>query len=224
MTRSDAVNWSIAIVLSLLLHGLFFMGGGFHTLATDDRVLQAPLVARFNFEMPAEKTQAVVKEARPVTKQRPVPKVRPVKKTQPEAVRHKAAPDNGNQPAEVVEDIEPELQTSLVSPPVDEQPAVSDGILRLEREQYLQQLLNHIESFKYYPRAARRRSLEGEVRISFILREDGYYEGLSVEGKHSLLEKAARQSLESAAPLPVPPEDEGLSGRIEFVMVYSLKR
>ena len=91
-----------------------------------------------------------------------------------------------------------------------------------QRQQYLHKLLSHIESFKFYPRAARRRSLQGNVKISFILRDDGYYEQLTLDGGHTALVKAAQQALESAMPLPVPPKDIELSRQIEFSMVYSL--
>ena len=91
-----------------------------------------------------------------------------------------------------------------------------------ERQQYLHKLLSHIESFKFYPRAARKRLLEGDVKISFLLRDDGCYEQLSIDGRHTLLVNATRDALESAIPLPLPPKDIDISNKIEFVMAYSL--
>lgn len=96
--------------------------------------------------------------------------------------------------------------------------------LKEKREQYLQKLLHHIESFKFYPGAARKRAIEGNVKVSFILHDGGHYKQLVVDGKRSVLVNAARIALVAATPLPVPDKDIELSSKIKFTMVYSLSQ
>ena len=224
--QSDVINWGAAIALSLLVHSMLFTGGNTRLGLVNETVLQAPLITRLSFNVPVEKSQPV-QQVEPVP-DRQIP--RPIKKIEPEPVRKKPVrkvPDKHAPPvqrSETVKKVEPVRQA--VEPPQiqTQKPShSSEGVWQHQRLRYLQKLLSHIESFKYYPRAARRRSLEGEVKISFLLRDDGYYEQLSVDGRHAILEKAARHSIESALPLPAPPGDAGFSRQVEFVMVYSLK-
>jgi protein TonB len=214
--------------MSLLVHGMIVTGKGAHIGEESINVSRVPLITRLSFSVPAEKIIPDVPHQ--IKKQEPPP----VKKVQPEPVRKKKIKKKtvSKKPiekrqvlrrAEPEEIIEPVRQ--IAAPvQVEEQQVVqaSEGLMRHEREQYLHKLLSHIESFKFYPRAARKRSLEGDVKISFLLRDDGRYEELSIDGSHTLLVKATRHALESAMPLPVPPKDIGLSTKIEFVMAYSL--
>lgn len=74
-----------------------------------------------------------------------------------------------------------------------------------DRDHYLAEVLAHIEANKYYPRAARRLRLEGEIQVAFLLRDDGRIENVELGQGPALLRTAARRALERAAPLPQPP-------------------
>jgi periplasmic protein TonB len=229
MMQSDAVNWSVAILLSLLVHGMILFGKGARIGEQDAIVLQAPIITRLNFNRHSE--EVVPDKPRPVEKQQP----QPVKKVAVEPVKAKPVRQKPAEKKQVIrqpessEKIEPVRQA-----PVQEQMVVqkqvqgravshsSDNLMQQEHQKYLHQLMSHIESFKYYPRSARRRSLEGEVNVSFTILGDGTYKQLSLDGRHSVLVKATRLALESAIPLPVPPRDAALSRQIEFTMSYSL--
>lgn len=207
MMRSDAVTWSVALLLSLLVHGMMFMQSGARMGAENAPELQTSRVTRLNFNQSSKRP--MLDEPRLIKD----PVIRPVKKIEQKPVLEKRKIEH-SQPVE-----------QLSSPPRVKGDQVSDssnGLLQRERQQYLYELLSHIESYKFYPRAARRRYLEGNVNISFMLRDDGYYEQLTLEGEQSILVEAARNALQSAIPLPVPPKDIGLSRQIEFNMVYSL--
>jgi protein TonB len=213
MTRLDTTTWGVAVLLSLLLHSMMFMQSGAKVGADNAPVLQAPLVTRLSFNRAVDKP--VLDKPGPVKKQ----KTEHTKKIETEPVRAKQKV----QQTEPVENIEP-VRQPVTLPQVRGQQVTqsSDGLLQRERQQYLHALMSHIETFKYYPRAARRRYTEGEVKISFVLRDDGYYEQLMLEGGQSVLVKATQEALESAVPFPLPPDDIGLSGQIEFTMEYSL--
>jgi len=232
MMQLDTINWSVAILLSLLVHSMILMGSGAQIGAESATVLQAPLITRLIFNQPS--TRAEPDKPLPVKKQQPRKQPEPVKKIEPKPVlakpvkkkpiKKKPVKDNVvARQTEPVEKTEPVRQVASLEQVKGQQVShSSDSLLQHERQQYLHKLLSHIESFKFYPRAARRRSLEGDVKISFMLLDDGYCEQLTLDGRHSALVNATQQALESAMPLPVPPKDIGLPRQIEFAMAYSL--
>ena len=213
MMQSDYASWGTAILVSMLLHSLIFMQSGARIGAENASVMQAPVITRLNFQMLEERP--VPEAPPPVEKPRP----KPVKKKKPEPVPLKKK----TPPPKPVEKPEPVMQP-VAQPQTRGQQVVqpSEGLLQRKRQQYLHELLRHIESYKFYPRAARRRALEGSVKVGFVLRDDGYYEQLVLDGRRKLLVNAARQALEAARPLPAPPRDIGLSRKIEFSMEFSL--
>lgn len=235
MMQSDAINWSVAILVSLFIHSVILMNRGTQFDMEIPDISRSPLITHLSFKKPVASVMPDIPP--PVKKHEPVP----VKKIEPkliekkiikqEPVKKKPAKNKQVKKKQIVKHVEPvkkvepaRRETSAAQ--IQSQPASrpSDSLLRSKRQQYLQTLLNHIESFKYYPRSARRRSLEGDVKVSFKLRNDGYYEQLILDGRHTVLVKAARQALEAAMPLPVPAKDIGVSGHIEFVMAYSLSQ
>lgn len=210
---ADYASWGVAILVSMFMHSLIFMQSGARIGAENASVMQAPMITRLNFQM--LEAQPVPEEPPPVEKPRP----KPVKKEKPRPVpvkQKKPPPVPVEKPEPVVQPVaQPQARGQQVVQP-------SEGLLQRKRQQYLHELLKHIESHKFYPRAARRRAVEGRVNIVFVLQDDGYYEQLELDGRHKLLVNAARQALEAARPLPVPPVDIGLSRRIEFTIEYSL--
>ena len=213
MMQSDYTSWSVAVLMSLLIHSMMFMNEGAQMGVESTATLTTPLITRLSF------TQSVVKpvldEPHPVEK-RPT---RPVKKIEPGPVIEKQL----IQQRESV--VEAETVRQHASQPQTQGQQVaqsSESLLHHKRQQYLHKLLSHIESFKFYPRAARRRSIEGGVKISFILHDDGSYDQLKLDGGRTILVQATRQALESAVPLPEPPKDIALSSQVEFTMVYSI--
>ena len=89
-------------------------------------------------------------------------------------------------------------------------------------QQYLSHLLNHIESFKYYPGAAKRRAITGTINVSFNLLAGGMISDLTIANGPSLLKRAARQAVIQAQPMPLPPHNFSLPYKVAFVMKYEL--
>ena len=185
-------------------------------------ITPSPLITRLTF---SQKTEAIAEvppvikpKIKPEVKPKVKPKTKPIKKSEPKPVTTKTP-----KPAENIEKTETLKQTAAQPQPQGQQVSVSsERLLQQKRAQYLQKLLSHIESFKYYPLAARRRLIEGNVKISFTLQDDGSYEQLVLDGERSVLVNATRMALEAAVPLPAPTEGVELSGQIEFAMVYAL--
>jgi len=92
-----------------------------------------------------------------------------------------------------------------------------------ERKAYLRRLLAHIETFKFYPSAARRRAIEGKLEVTFLLRESGDYDQLIINGGKAVLQRAVRQALIDAQPFPEPPGSMQTNPRIAFSMNYELQ-
>jgi protein TonB len=162
----------------------------------------------------------VPEESRPIEKQQ----ARPLKETEAEPVQAKPARTKPIiRKKKPVKKIEPAKQITAQEQIKGKRVShSSDGLLQKERQLYLHRLMGHIESFKYYPRSARMRSLEGEVKVSFVLLDNGSYRQLKLDGTHSVLVKATRSALESAVPFPAPPKDMILPERLELTMSYSL--
>ncbi|HID49478.1 MAG TPA: energy transducer TonB [Chromatiales bacterium] len=101
----------------------------------------------------------------------------------------------------------------------DVAPVIDDA---QKRDRYLAQLLAHIDEHKYYPRVARRRGLEGVIRVSFRLLPGGQVSRLRVDGANRILCEAARQTVRASLPLPLPPEGVSLPLSVRFGMQYRL--
>ncbi len=110
--------------------------------------------------------------------------------------------------------------------PADKANALSQQIemdLEKQKQAYLQRLLAHIESYKFYPGAARRRSIEGRLDVAFFLDQDGEAYQLTINGGRAVLQRAVRQALNDAQPLPRPPASLKMNEQIAFSMVYELE-
>ena len=94
--------------------------------------------------------------------------------------------------------------------------------LEKARQQYLGILLSHIEEHKFYPRAARRRGLQGIIQVSFLLHQDGRISDLVVADGHAVLQTAAKEAVEAALPLPTPPAEVHCPLNVSYGMEFKL--
>ena len=105
-------------------------------------------------------------------------------------------------------------------------PTTNDHALLLsEKEEYMRALAEHLNKHKFYPQSARRRNIEGNIRISFDLLQDGNILNLRILSGHKVLQRATSESIKSA--LPMPPRPESLLAlntmKIEYAMQYAIK-
>jgi TonB family protein len=81
----------------------------------------------------------------------------------------------------------------------------------------IRDLLDRIRAARRYPELARRREVEGTVVVGFSVGRDGRAHDLRVvRGADPLLDQAAREAVERAAPLPV------LDGPVEVDVEFQL--
>jgi protein TonB len=87
----------------------------------------------------------------------------------------------------------------------------------VDRAGLIARLLSRVRAARRYPELARRRELEGTVRVGFAVAPDGRPLGLRVvRSADPLLDEAAREAVERAAPLPL------VEGPIELDLEFQL--
>jgi periplasmic protein TonB len=205
MNRLDWSLRSVALVISLLFHGVFFLTTG--SVAGNSE--QAPAqrkVTRVSFR------SEVAPQAPPL----PQPKV-PEPKIEPK--KNKAKKQRKPEPkVEVPKPPSAPTAEAKVAGTVDDQ-----AFIEKARQKYLRQLMAHIEGYKNYPKAARRRRIEGDVKVAFTLQSEGRVASLSAGGAHALLNDAANAAVIAAQPMPQPPETVKLPWQISFTMRFTIK-
>lgn len=205
MNRFDWSLRSVALVISLLFHGIFFLTTG--SVAGNSE--QAPAqrqVTRVSFRS----------EVAPQTQPLPQPKV-----PEPEIEPRKKKAKKLREPEPKVDVPKPPSAPTAeakVAGTVDDQ-----AFIEKARQKYLRRLMAHIEGYKNYPMAARRRRIEGDVKVAFTLQAGGRVADLNASGAHALLNGAANDAVGAAQPMPQPPETLKLPWQVSFTMRFTIK-
>jgi len=210
MINRDYLFWVLGIGLSLILHASLLLQSGARLGVENESEAVAPLITRLNFyQQPTIQTEQVQKSVA----------IKPIKK-QSDPI---AKPDIKQEVKEPeIEKVEQELIQS--KPQSQGQLSEKKLAIRTKKsEVYMQQLLAHIESRKYYPRSARSRGVEGNVLVSFELLADGSIKSLQVSGGRSVLQNATKQAIQNSIPLPIPPLELTMPRKIEFSIQYLLQ-
>lgn len=200
--KDKQINF-ITLLLSLLLHGALFMQ--FSNTAMSSSQAQAPVLdtrISLNLLPPVKQKQQKVVEVKPL-KPKKVAKKKVKKKKKMLQPTHEQA---------VAPKVEEEVQRQQL-----------DNKITI-RQRYLSMLLTHIEGHKHYPHAARLRSIEGSIQVSFVLQKDGSISELSANGASILLRRAAKGSVNKALPLPVCPKDVECPIQVSYAMQFQMKQ
>jgi protein TonB len=229
--------FGLALAVSLLAHGLLLWHmTREHAAGAEHKHLPAIQVALYRpapkatvpplptpVRPPRPKPQAVARPAAAVTKPRPA-RVEPAPQPAPQAPAAPPAPATPPAPppeaavADAAPTPPPESTAAVAAAPTDA--AVATQSLEEEKRRYLAQLLARIEQQKHYPRAARRRGIQGEVAVSFRLLSNGMIADLQIGTGPRVLRRAAARAVESALPLPPPPAP---LGKVAYAMRFSLQ-
>lgn len=194
----------MAFAISFLLHAALFINFTNASLGTKSQAPKYDTKVSLNF-LPTPKTpvQQVVKEVaipKPLLKNKPAKKiVKSTKKVQP-LVQEQAV-------------------ASTISKDIQRQVAEDSKVVK---QRYLSRLLTLIEGNKYYPSTARRRGIEGNIYVSFMLEEDGYVNGLDANGGPALLRRAAKKAVTKSLPLPTKPGEIEYPMHVSYAMQFNL--
>lgn len=183
-------------------------------------------------ETPKEIPKKVVKKESQPKKNTPkeVKKV-PLKEAEPVKLEEEPTPvvkETPEKEVAVLEEPADEVaqvseKTSSSEDVVEPQPQASEPV-QSAQEQYMDEHLAKIvallQEHLYYPRSARRRGVEGEVLVSFVLRKDASVSDIAiVSSQHALLSKGAIETIESlAGKFPHPNEDLELTIPINYTL------
>ncbi len=223
----------MAVGISVALHALlFFHFGGAASIAPQQ--LSQPRVTRIHLVASPKEPDVAIAEPEDTKPAPPTP--RPVLR----AARREHAKPKPLKPRPVVQPrrvadtahiqtvekkpasiTQPTIARAAVAPV--KQVSVDDGLVARERLKYLAKVMAHIERHKYYPPTARRRGIQGDVHIRFLLLADGTTRQVMVEGASSVLQKAAKKAVIRAIPMPKPPTGIHCPMHCEFAMRYALK-
>jgi protein TonB len=223
MTRYERSSFFVAAVISITVHATAAVYLAHYDVPFADQPQSAASVMRISLAPTRTAAPQPEPEPKPISPpkpepeppsppRKPAPKSEPVRKPAPksEPVRE---PEPVIEPAPVSNEVpettevaeEQTAASAYTEAPVDK-PALDQMALEIERKSYLLRLLVHIDSYKFYPRKARQRGMEGKINIAFYLHEDGSISDLQVSGGSRLLRTAARQAVQQALSLPRPPE------------------
>jgi len=235
MNSFEHSSFFVAAVLSVTVHAAAVVYLGHYNTQSADQpqatasVMLISLAPAVQAAPQAESKPVPLATPETITEPPPPPPT-PVQKTAPKPrLARKPPPKPVIEPlpttSEPPEKTEPvEDQTALLAyteTPLNK-PALDQVVLINERESYLTRMLAHIDSHKFYPRKARSRGMEGEVKIAFYLHKDGSISDLEVSGASRVLRTAAKQAVQRALSLPRPPESFHLQQQIRFGMAYRL--
>lgn len=176
-----------AFALALLLHGLLLLSTQPSPVALDGSKEPAQPAIQVRIAAPPPPVNiAEPAPEKPAYTQAATLKTSPAK---PLPTTKKSTPDSAEKP--------------------QQQDSASLNASQLLLEQYLSQVKQRIQKEQRYPRAARRRRLQGSVEVSFQWSADGTLTSQSIKSSsgQKVLDAAAIQMLKKASPLPsAPPE------------------
>ncbi|MDX8407114.1 MAG: TonB family protein [Mariprofundaceae bacterium] len=218
-----------AIGVSAGLHMLLFLqvGGSVANVPAENKISQK-VITRVHLTASSSSSRTEISKAK-LAKTADMPP-KPVRHTSrkhlfPKTVMrsHQSSP----KPQKVEREREKKSQASItqtaVAPAYTKQMAIDKGMVHQLRQQYLARVIAQIERHKYYPSTARRRRIQGNVHISFMLFQNGSIGAVKTHGDASILRKAARQAVFKAQPMPRPPVAIQCPIHCVFSMRYALK-
>ena len=220
---------SLALAVSLAVHGaLLLRAGGSPCHVQKPSAFQRAIT--ISFSSPARAAPAPRKarakqprNTRQVAKKAVPPRHQRVSRKQPKRARHieRSLPRRAMPERAAVADARPRArQVNVGGKHLPE--AVRRGVLEDERQRYLARLLRHIDQFKRYPPVARRRRIEGDVRLVFVPTSAGEERGARALSGPPVLRRAALRALARARPLPLPPPGWGMEA-VRFTMRFRLQ-
>lgn len=215
----------LTLFISLAIHGgLFLSLPSFHSSAAVSAPKQAPKITRVAFrQLVKEQPDARLKKNKFVKKRelKETPAILAKKKFKPEPriVKKTHIPDEHEKTLQTTE-----IAANKVSkiPEIMPREFISDDNFEEEKQLYLSTLLAHIEAHKYYPRSARKKGIQGHVKVSFSLSPSGNISAINVKGGSAILQRAAFKAVNASLPLPKPPESIEEVLPIEYRMAFLL--
>lgn len=183
----------------------------------------------------------VVQEPKPVEpkpkpiepKPKPKPKPKPIeKKPEPKPIEPEPEPEPVSEPEPIKEDTQDIVEKKVLSQPkqTKKQENISnadtklnDDMMKAKRELFIAELIKRINSNKSYPRSARRRAIEGNIKVEFTITADGRVRDIKIISGHDIFKKSAIEAIENSFPVEIPKDIFHFPKKFKVDIVYILK-
>jgi protein TonB len=186
-----------------------------------DQPKTPPLLVQFNFTQPEPKVDL---KPQPIEKKeikappKPKPITKPKKRSKKKIVQPQKQPEQIKPPMKKTPTLEPTKEEVAVAQPLPPKAQPKANHLEI----YLAKVMSSIEQKKRYPTLARRKNIQGRVKVSFKLACDGKITELDISGSHNLLRKATNKAIKAAHPFPKMPEELNCPLPVSYAMAYTL--
>lgn len=163
---------------------------------------------------PSEAEEPPLPEKEPVAE-----KLKPVKKVVRELFKKPTAHGlnkKNQQPSKLIAAPAPNIATHQPQ-------ARSTQQVNQAKQQYLSHIMSVIRAHKIYPYSARRRHIEGDIDVSFVVDYHGQISNLHITGGSPALRKATQRAIEDSLPFSAPPKLLVQTIHPNFIMQYRLK-
>ena len=224
--RVPTSTWIFALCFSLLFHGALLISNGGHLGTKHQKKTDDPVVVWLNItqaeQQPTQKKQPITQQPT-VTKKSISPKLKPKKTPKPQPIKKEKLKTAKSQQSQQSQS-QPTTHTTQQKVAQTLNPATQQGLLESIKQQYLALVLQHIEQHKYYPKAARRRGIEGTIAVSLHILQNGKFNHITVGDSPSILYKAIQKTLTRSEPLPQPPTELTFPLQLQFHIQFSLQK
>ena len=197
---------------------------------------------QFSIINPEPEKKLIEPKPKPIQKPIQKPKPKPITKPKP-----KPKPEPKIKPEPIPEPIpEPEVKPEPEPKPevehINEKPItqadstnitnnketkdtkyVADEHKKAKQNLFIADLRKLINQNKSYPNSARRRAIEGTVKVSFNILSDGNVKHIKVVSGKSIFKKSAIQAIERSFPLKIDKELFSFPKEFKVTLIYTLK-
>lgn len=216
----NAKAWGVSIALHSAIAAAFFVSFSFRheLLKKDDSKEEQKLQIESVFtvasnETPMKNQKPDAKTPRPKEQKNEMPKKEEMKE-------QKEAPIKTTQNAQLqkasAQEVKKEEASNNFSPPVQKKSSYSEN----DKKQFLATVKQAIKKHIIYPEAARRRNIQGDVEVDFVLLPNGSFGNIRITSGHSVFHRAVIDAIERTK--VTPPSSMPLPLELSFTLTFEL--
>jgi periplasmic protein TonB len=105
-----------------------------------------------------------------------------------------------------------------------EEKSINKKLKERQREEFIQHLIQKINSNKSYPNMARRRGIEGVLDIKFHILSNGHVKGIEIISGRSIFKKATLQAIQRSFPIKVDSSLFNFPEAFKLKITYTLTK
>ncbi len=200
----------IAIVLSLLIHLSFLFSMESKENFSDKEVV-AQNSGRVVFNIP-QKKELVKKQEVKKKKEKPKEDKLAKKKEKPKPQKEEKV---AQKEQEIIEEKTMQKSTSNDN-------TLTKEAIAAKKDLFLSQIKERIDKNKVYPKTARRRGIEGEVHVKFVIDKTGKLLNIKILKGSEVFYGSAEDAIKSSFPIEVPKELVLEKFQFELTLSYNL--